>query len=255
MFKVKAILLLFSLVISLKGMTSPNLEQANGSVEKAFQATTWYDREVDLNRALTLYLDLESSAANPSRELHCAIGRIYEEFRLYPWALLEYNKALRLEPRNSLIKERIKENEKKIGIDQNAVRLVDYFNPRNWISLSEQNLGLLIGFTLLFIFLSLSIWKNKKEFQMITTSLLWIILLLLITLLISSYFSPIEGLLVNPTGLYREPGLEHSQITPVPLKAGLKIKILSTENNGEWLKISDPSGLVGYVPISTTRLL
>lgn len=70
---------------------------------------------------------------------------------------------------------------------------------------------------------------------------------------IFSYFTPLEGILVIPTGLYQAPDKNQPQLTALPIFAGSKVTILQIASNGEWLKIAYSGGLVGYIPSSHLR--
>jgi hypothetical protein len=71
----------------------------------------------------------------------------------------------------------------------------------------------------------------------------------------SYYLTPLDGIIVSSTGFYREPDEQQPQLTNEPLLAGTKVQILQSSSTGDWLKISDSTGLVGYVPASQIRII
>lgn len=76
---------------------------------------------------------------------------------------------------------------------------------------------------------------------------------MVLNLALSYYLIPLEGVLIAPTGIYREPDFQHSQIQSDPLQKGEKITILS--QSGGWLKIQYRDKIVGYIPVQNARLI
>ncbi len=89
----------------------------------------------------------------------------------------------------------------------------------------------------------------------LTHILLGILCFLLLNLICSFYLTPIEGILIAPTGLYRDANWQQPQLLSMPLLEGIKVNVLDIKDEGKWLKIETPTGVVGYIPSSSIRII
>ncbi len=69
------------------------------------------------------------------------------------------------------------------------------------------------------------------------------------------YLTPIEGILVVSSGIYRGPNWNQPQLSNEPLLAGSKVRVLQAVSDGNWVKITNSHGMIGYIPISNLRLI
>lgn len=230
--------------------TNPIIE-AQHAYQKGLQATTFALREEALNQALTLYHQISQNHERTS-DLYRAIGDTYFQLEAYPWAILYYQRAIFSSDRdNTLILNRLDKAYQALGTPSPP------FTPPHQSFIPSSTLYQLLFWSILFtvIILSVAIWNHFPKLRYAALFSTMIIFLLLGNIAISYYLSPIEGIIVSSTGLYRAPSLGQPQLLEEPLLAGSKIQILQAASNGEWIKIALPSGLVGYVPFENMRII
>lgn len=248
--------------VSLFGQSPTDiLKEANANYQQGEQARTLLEREKAFNQALGLYLKLSDLIAHPSGQLNQAIANSYDQLEEYAWSILYNERALQLEPRNAGILNRIASAREKLGLKLNEKS----FSFSQTLLLNSilswgQRIELFFWLFLLIIcLLSLMIWLPSSQFknccQIASTILSALSFLLLFNLMIDFYFSPIEGVLINSTGYYREPDIKQPQLTALPLRAGMKIRILAAYSQGSWLKVEDTKGLIGYIPATSIRII
>lgn len=231
------------------------LNEANASYRRGEEARTLLERETAFNLALRLYLELADLSVNPSSQLNQAIANSYDQLGEYAWSILYNERALQLEPRNGQIFSSIKRAKEKLGLPSSdePFSFWDKLLLNSILSLGERFETFFWLFLLTVCFLSLTIWRNCC--QIASTILSTLSFVLLFNIMVDFYFSPIQGVLINSTGYYREPDIKQPQLTALPLRAGTKIRILSAYSQGSWLKVVDSNELVGYIPTASIRII
>jgi hypothetical protein len=254
---IQPFILVFILMSFFKEMDK--LEEANLSYQQGEQASTLLERKEAFNRALFLYLEIEKNIGNSlhSPKLYEAIANSYFQLEEYAPSLLYHYKALEIEPINSSIQEKLNLAQLKLGllpqIQTSPLTHLLSFGFR--LSLPQRlelffwmTLCTILGYSILIYFPS--IWIKKMS-----GLLLIAVFFLFLNLLISFYFSPIEGVLIEPTGLYRDPHSQQSQLLSYPLLKGIKLTIVDVDQEGYWLKIKTSQGIIGYIPSHSVRII
>lgn len=234
--------------LPLWGQTQDVLQEARTQYQRGEKATTYEERKTAFNQALFLYHSLEQQESSVSN-LDEALANTYFQLGEYAWAILYDERALKKNGPNVSLLSDLEMTQKKLGV----------FTPppqKNWISsltFFPQYYQWIFWIILLaFITFSASIWFPLRWIRKLAAGFAVLVLLFLGHVLFVYYFTPIEGIVVKTTGLYREPNWHQPQITNQPLLAGSKVKVLQMTENEEWLKIENSSGLIGYIP--TVRL-
>lgn len=236
---------------------SDKLSDANRHYQQGLLAESYLEREKAFNQALTLYWEVIDGTAAPSSELYQAIADCFFQLNAYAWSILYNEKALEITPRNPLIYRHLALSREHLGLKDEPKRfpLWDKWHLKSWWSFGER----LEWFFWLFAFttcvLSTHIWFSNPWLKKAAIILISISLLLLFNLLLTFYFSPIEGILISSTGYYREPDVRQPQLTLLPKRAGTKMYILDVQQQGSWLKVKDAEGLIGYIPAKAIRMI
>lgn len=233
--------------------------QANESYRKGVEAKTVAEREEAFNNALNLYLQLDK-AYHPvygNGRLDFDIGNTYFQLGEYSWAVLYYYRALQLMPRSDRLKENLEVALSKLGLPhKNAEETFHnllFFHYK--LSLPER-LQVFLGLSLLLIiFGSWMIWhpSRKLKYGIVILCFCWAVMLL--ALFYARYLSPLEGVVINPTMVYRDAGKQYAQARSEPLLAGMKIEVIDVLQSGRWYKIITPDGTLGYVPQTALQLI
>lgn len=234
-------------------------EEAEDYYYKGEQAKTVVERKEAFNQALKLYSDREerdpSSFANGN--LYYNMGNTYFQLNEYGWAVYYYYRALKLQPRNEKITRNLNITLSKLGLPEYKENGVFYnlLFFQHYLSLSEQ-IKILFLFSLIIItIVSLYLWGviHSMKALLILPVICWFILI--ITIGYSLYFSPLEGVMVENSTLYRDAGEHFAKASEAPVREGSKLKVLDVVLNGSWLKVLTPQGTVGYIPNKAIRLI
>lgn len=239
---------LFGFYFPLFGQSKDLLQEARAQYQKGEKATTYEERKSAFNQALFLFHTLEQQNPNSSN-LDEDLARTYFQLREYAWAILYDERALKKNSLNASLSSRLEEAQKKLGIVNSSAQKSWI---TSWTTYSHRFQWLFWMILLTFIIFSLSIWIPHTWIRKLAIAFACLLFLCLGHFLLAYYFTPLEGILVQSTGLYREPDWNQPQLTDQPLLAGSKVQILQMTQNGDWLKIENSSGVIGYVP--TTRL-
>ena len=242
------------LALPLVGNLDSMVQEANASLQKGQEATAYEERKEALNHALSLYHVIEETTPSPS--LARVIGDIYFQLGEYPWAVLYYQKSLKNGPQDSLAAAHLEIARQKLGIADHAPSAKQQ-NPfaKGFASLAGRGLLLFWAILLTFLACSLAIWRPSAVLRKVAGGCSVFTLLLLINFTVFYYSAPLEGILIAPTGFYQAPDKNQPQLTSLPLLAGSKVNVLQLTADGEWLRITDDTGLIGYIPASALRLI
>jgi len=234
------------------------LTQANRLYASAGEPSSLLERQRNFNQALSLYLEIEQNQPpmTQSGALYQAIADCYFQLGQYALAVLYDYRALRLDPLNSTVHERLNGALHKLGLppkttDDGIERILS-LNFR--LTLPQRYEFFFILGCLTVAMGSLAIWFPSRWMKKGLFLSAILTTLALLNLVITLYFSPIEGVLIESTGLYRGPDLNQPQLLSIPLMKGNKVKILDSPKN-EWIKIASPEGDIGYIPINAIRMI
>jgi tetratricopeptide (TPR) repeat protein len=239
-------------ILPLWGTPEQMIQKANASYQAGEKAATYHERKLAFNHALYLYHQAEQES--PIASLKRAIGDTYFQLGEYAWAILYYQRALNTDPRDALATSHLEKAQQQLGLsDSSSSHQNAALAPLHTLS---RNFRLLLWvICLTFLLWTLAIWFPTRRIRQFATLSSLLLLLLLSNLVFFYFFAPIEGILVVSTGFYRAPDQNQPQLTTLPLLAGSKVTILQMTSNGEWTKISNAKGLIGYIPTSTVRAI
>lgn len=220
--------------------------------QAALEAKTIIARKEGLNRALEQLLEANETAA-VFRNLSNTFYLLGEA----PWGIYYDYKALQLEPRNEQIQKQIDRmaEELKLPVKSKENPFAPLIGWHQLLSVGEKFQLFLVGLLGLFVTLSLKIWRDWRWLWPLIAIFAVLSAFLGGSLLYTRYGAPIEGILVKPAALYREPNRDALLVNEEPLKAGLKLEILDEREAGEWLKIKTDRGEYGYINYKAVRLL
>lgn len=219
---------------------------------KGQKATTYAERKLELNRALEIDHQLLEKEEIPSVKLDKNIGDIFFQLGEYPWAILYYKKALKDNPDDAVLLSQLELVQKKMGIFDAGQSLN---KPAFLERLAEKFDWFLEGSLLIFVILSLSIWFPFCWLRRAAFGLSVLFILFFGNMLFHFYFSPLNGILIQSSGLYRGPDKKQPLATSQPLLEGTEVEILQMTKEGEWLKVKHPNGKIGYLPTQNVRMI
>jgi hypothetical protein len=254
-FFILEILLVF-LVFPLWSNPEEILQEANAYYQQGERATTYEERKRSFNQSLSLYHLVAQELDSHFPALERAIGDNYFQLNEYAWAILHYQRALKAAPHDDLLISHLEKAQEKLGITpQSSFTPQQNFLSHILLAFSEQFKLLYWIFLISFMICSVAIWVPYSWIRKLAASCVLLLFLILSNFLFFHYFTPLEGILVTPTGFYRSPDWGQPQLTNYPLLAGSKVRVLQVVSEGNWLKITNSTGLVGYIPTSTLRII
>ena len=209
-------------------------------------ATTPEVRKEAFNQALTLYLQMEGDT--PSSLLCFDIANTYYQLHEYGFAILYYNKALKLDPRFSKAERNLQIALAKTGTSS---------QERSWTFLShnEKVTGALFLLFFAFGLLSIYLWLGQALLKKGATFALGLAALLSLSILWSDYFSHPQAIIVRPVALRRDAGDQYAPVVGTPALAGTKVQVLSVQDGGNWIKVRMPSNEEGYISKDYARII
>lgn len=254
---IKQLLHIFFLFIflSCRGaeLEEEKINKANELYRQGLQAKSLLERKHALNEALALYNQFET---DKSQKLFAIIGDIYYQLEEYSWAILYDYKALHL-AKNKEIEKHLLQAQKKLGFSQPTDR--SYLNRiislNDLISTSQLYFLFFVALCAAFLFVSLFLWTSSLLIKNVAFAFSGIAGILFLNIVLSMYVVPFEGVLVYPSGLYREASMDKAQVTDIPLLKGMKVEILDMSEDGKWIKIIDSTGKIGFVPWNVIRII
>lgn len=233
------------------------LERAHEVGVKALQAHTWQEQFASLNAALGLYQVAENKlGGNP--DLNLARADLFFELQEYAWSILYYERVLAESPQNHQARDRLNQAQKKLGLPLasiSASSYVDFLLLKPFLAQAAKA-QLFVGLAILALFLAaMAILKPVRWIKMGAYSIASLSLYVALNYLLVFYVSPIEAIVITSVGLYREPGGEQQQLIAGPLMEGAKLRVIDTAQEGNWLKVIDTEGVLGYVPAASARII
>jgi len=236
------------------GEETKKLQEAYTSYLAGEKATTIAEKERTFNQALLLYSQLESSVQTieGKAKLQYNLGNSYFQLESYPWAVLHYYRALRLDPNNPQTKHHLDLALAKLGLSTTQVRTSPFINVHN----TQLPLHLFFTMTIfLFLFLTLYIWRFQlwMNLPLVLIASSWLLLGTYYGYI--RYMTPVEGVLISGSMLYHTPDEPLAKIVDDPLFSGSKVNVLEYTQNGNWAQITTADGRIGFVPKKSLRLI
>lgn len=234
------------------------LQEPYSYYEKGVHATTLLERQKAFNQALYLYKKLEPEVSDPfaSGQLEVSIADNYFQLGEYAHAILYYYRALKLIPYSEAIRKHLELAQEKLALSPSAQiplfdRIISFnlhfnFSDRLRFFFWSALLTTLVG--------SAMIWLSRPLFKRLYHLMILLSALICANLLATIYFSPLEAVVVEPLGIYRDPNVQQPQLQTLPLAKGMKIIVLDVQKGGKWLKIK-VNDTVGYVPARSIILI
>ncbi len=231
------------------------LDQAYQRYEAGERATNATQRKAAFNEALEIYLKLDNEHA--SGKLLFDIGNTYFQLGEYGLAIYYYTCAEKEMPRDTKLQTNLQTALEKAGLPPEPTshlsNLLLFWHK--YLSLYERNLLLLACIALIFAFSSLYIWLNMKEFYYLACTTAVVGGLLCASIAWTQLFAPVKGVFIQPGILRKDAGQQFALAIQAPIPAGLRVSILSTSPNGDWLKVRLPSGDEGFAPKEQLRVV
>lgn len=222
-------------------------------------ATTIGSREDAFNSSLSQYTNLEKihQPIFGNGKLYFNIANSYFQVAEYPFAALYYYRAQQLMPQNDAVINNLAVTLEKLGVNKKVevgVFQNIFFFHFNY-SL-PQRLRLFFSLSLGAIILaSFYIWNCTKIFEKTAQFFAIFAVVILISVAYTQYISPIEGVLVKASGLYRDAGYQYTKVQEEPILSGEKLEVLEIVDEGRWFKVISPDGDLGYVPQESLRII
>ncbi len=249
----KLIVLLLCLTTS---TFASELHDAYASYTVGEHAKTLSERKDAFNTALTAYSEIVTTSPT-NGSLYYNIGNCYFQLNEYPQAILYYYKALSASPRHNKAKEHLSIAQGKINIphDHYYSIIKTLLSFHCYLSKGERFKSIFITCCLALISWSLYIWHRARLWRIIGYIITAMAAILLISVFISSYMIPIEGVVMHASTIRRDAGNHYTPVTDTPLLPGTKVRIVETIHENTWLKIMTIDKDIGYVPNSVIRTI
>lgn len=193
--------------------------------------------EEKLNQTIEPYLKAEREGQADSAPFWAALGNSYRGLERKPEAVWAYQKSLTMNPWNREVRANLSHLQEELLV------------PKSYPFLPPETLFYQL-FALFFIlfFFSSRFPKLRAGFGLFSLlTLLWIAF--------NTWFMPAEGIIMTPSDMTQLPTVFSPKVSSSPLKPGLKVEVLSYEEEGEWLKIRDETGKIGFVPFNAIKVI
>lgn len=238
---------------------TPYLQGIENDYKAGEEAKTPLQRKEAFNRSLESLLTLEERyrPTHGNGILYLNIGNNFYQLEDYPRAILYYNKALALRPRDENVAKLLEAAQAKINIIEkpNSSVLKKLFFIQSYYSIPEQ-LQIFTFLTAMAV-ASASAYLWFKRQWIYSTFIVSIVIgsLIFLGLIATYYFSPLEGVIIRSSALYRDAGDQYAKVIDDPLPSGQKVTIINLSPNGKWLKIETGNGVFGYVPYESLQMI
>lgn len=232
--------------------------QAEESYRQGEAATTISERKTAFNTALDLFLKLNADY-HPNfgtGKLDFNIGNTYYQLGEYPLSILHYKRAEQLMPRSEVVKRNLAQAQKKGGLNVTENRrFLDVLLGKNLLSLPERIELFFVLAVLTLVFTSGWLWTKSSWLSKVAGLFLIPASLVLLNLIVTHYFSPVEAVLTQAVELRRDAGTQFAKVGDTPIPGGTSVEVISTTPNGRWIKVVAPGGDLGFVPSEAVKLV
>lgn len=242
---IKILSLLMGVFFSLFALPQEDFEKANAAYQRGINATNYQEREEAFNQALFLYHSIEEEARGLTVEVDRGIANSYFQLGEYARAVLYYQRALLVNPNDESASDNIALVRKKLGLPQ------VHSEAKIWSFRSQP--FVLWGIIIVFAIFSWTIGFSSKFKKGLGVLTLVVLFLFIGNDLFLYYTTPLKGVVVKTSAFYRTPGWSQPYVKSKPLLAGSEVYILQLAANKQWVKIRDPEGIIGYIPVENIR--
>ncbi len=238
---------------------TPYIQGIENDYRAGEKAKSPAERKEAFNHSLESLLILEEkfSPTYGNGLLYLHIANNFFQLEDYPKAILYYNRAISLRPRDDNAQKLLSAAQAKLNISEikNKSLFKRMFFMNGYLSLPERlQLFTLFGILTLAA-ASAYLWiKRQWNYHAFVVSLVCCSLILL-GLIAEYYFSPLEGVLIRSSSLFRDAGEQYAKVIDDPLPSGQKVIVLSVSPSGKWLKIETSNGVMGYVPFESMQMI
>ncbi len=220
------------------------------------RAETFADRSAAFNEALLLYSEAEKKYPSYGK-LYYNIGNCYFHLGEYPHAIVYYNKALKLLPREKKIRHHLALSLKKAGVAPENPRYITttllFFHKV--FSFKERSVLFTIFTVAATALWSLFLWQRRRRIKLIALWFTALAAILFLSAMTSITTAHSRGIVIDPTVLRCDAGDHYKSVTAKPLLAGITVKILDATDKAPWIKIATPSGDIGYISIELVEIM
>lgn len=232
------------------------LDEAYGLYVQAERAESNQERALKFNEALSAYAEVEAEYPRQGQLLF-NIANCYFQLGEYGWASLYYWRALELYPRDKRILYNLRVNAEYAGLAPfGAVGPLDGLLFLHSKLSQGERVQVVFVLTLLgFVFWSSWVATRFGILRFFGNVLMVSIILGLLSLAYSQYLAPIEAVLVQAAPLHKDAGAHYAEVLSKPALAGTKVRVLEVREEGNWLKIETPEGIVGFVSSDRLRII
>ncbi len=222
------------------------------------KANVNYENE-NYKRAVSLYEDL-AEMDKMSFEVYYNLGNGYFKLKDIGRAILNYERALRLAPRDSDIRAnlRLANSMKKDKIDRPEMGFIPkvFLFPYNMMSVNELTLSVSLLFYLIVIFLIFSVFlvaKRKNFFYTIGALFLFFMFSLILLAVKIHDEHIVKRAIVMDGKVDVRSGPKEDYLLQFSLHEGTKIKIAEERQN--WYEIDLSNDLKGWLPKDTVEII
>lgn len=235
------------------------LQVAYAAYVKGEIANTLSKRQDSFNRSLEIYTDFERQYKPQygNGKLYYNIANTFFQLEEYPLATLYYYRALALLPRSEKVSSNLKRTLQKLGIEPEKKETVfsNIFFFHHLFSFPERMQAFFGMACIAILFTSLYIWTRKNGFKKSALLTSFLSFLFLLSIGYSHYLDPVEGVIIQSTGLYRDAGTQYAKVVQEPILSGSKVEVLDILKQGTWLKVVTQEGDLGYLPQESIRII
>lgn len=231
------------------------LDQASHWYQQGQKATSIEARKTAFNRALVLYSSLEKE--HYSGLLLYNIANCYYQLREYPWAVLYYQRALKLSPREAPISRNLALAQEQLALPlpEGPPTWRDFAALHHWLS-EQERMELYVLFCVLATVLASGyVWTRWRGFRQAAVWMLACAGFFLASLLSERYLFPIQAVVVQSTPLYTNAGTSYPHVGSSLVGGGRVVEVVEAVDSGHWLKVLTPRGSLGYVPSDAVRVI
>lgn len=244
------------LIFPLLGTSKDLVQEAKHYSQIGESTTDYEERKHALNQALYLYNLLQKDKKYSfSTSLNQALGNTYFQLGEYAWSILYYQRALKLDPVNPPLISQLEKTQQMLGVPFDSLSTPQSSWLTYYSNFNQKYYLLFCCFVFTLLICSLAIWLPYQVIRFAAIGMACLLMILSAIHLYSYYSTPIEGIVVKTSGIFRAPDLNQPQLTNIPLLAGTKVKILQITENEDWIKITNSKDVIGYIPINHVRLI
>ncbi len=243
----------FFVILSLLWLVMSNAQP--DTLQQLIDKANEYYKQAKYDSAIALYGEVLNSGWT-APELYYNLGNAYYRRGLLAKAILNYERAYRLDPSNEKIKHNLEFARQFIQDDFSRVN--EFFLKRWWrglalmfradvwayVSVAFFAVALLLLFV--FFFARTVSWR-KTGFFVSLIAFFFAILTFSLSLSNKHYvLNSGEAIVLQPTSVRSSPSIDGTEL--YLLHEGVKVKVLST--NDGWYEVKLPNGSIGWLPKS-----